>query len=189
MAAKAGDLDDLGPRREMRLPADALHRGAQLGGRHLIHAAAAFADQKDHKLISGVLVRAGDEGVLRRKLVDEAMFEEKIQGTIDGDRRHAAFVAPGQILDEIIGAQRAMGRKQRLQNLAANRRQPRPKALAQGLGRRQRLRGLGGTRLGMVAITRMVVRLGITMGMATTGMSMGLALGMLAHLAFAQSSS
>ncbi|PXW64946.1 hypothetical protein C7450_101706 [Chelatococcus asaccharovorans] len=143
-----------------------------------------------------MLVRAGDEGVLRRKLVDEAMFEKKIQRPIDGDRRHAASVAPGQILDEIIGAQRAMGREQGFQDLAANRRQPYSEALAQGLGRSQRLRGLGGTRLGVVAIMSMVVPMNLTEDMSLVmdmgiimGMGMGLASGLSARLACAQSSS
>ena len=90
-----------------------------------------------------VIVRAGEKRVAALDAMHEPLFHQEIERAIDGDRRRTRDVLR-QFLDHIIGAERAMRRQQRLQHLAADRREALAALLAHRLRMRDRIRGAAG---------------------------------------------
>ena len=86
-----------------------------------------------------MIMAASEIGVAALDPVDEAIFHEEIERAINGDRRWPRHRF-GELVDYFVSAERTMGRQQRLQHLATNRREfPRP-ALANPLGMINRVR-------------------------------------------------
>ena len=56
--------------------------------------AAVFADQEHDRIAVGVMVHASDEGVAAFDAMHEAVVAQKIERTIDRDRRRPAALAP-----------------------------------------------------------------------------------------------
>jgi hypothetical protein len=67
-------------------------------------------------------MHAGDEGVAALDAVDEAVVAEKIERAVDRDRCRTPM--PGESLDDLVGAERAVGVQQRLEHVAAHRGEP-----------------------------------------------------------------
>ena len=65
-----------------------------------------------------MIVRAGEEGVAALDAMDEALFDQKIEGAIDGDRRRPRH-AFRQFLDHVVSAERTMARQQGFEHAAA----------------------------------------------------------------------
>jgi len=95
---------------------------AQRAGIRFDDVAAAFADQKGDRRLARVAVAAGEIGVARREPMDEAVFEQKIQRAIDGDRGRAFPRDLGDPVDQIIGAERPALASENFQNAAPARR-------------------------------------------------------------------
>ena len=100
----------------------------------------ALADQKSNHRRRIVVMRAGEIRVAAFDAVNEAVLHQEIQRAVNRDRRRPRHRFR-QFVDHLIGAERAVARQQRLQHLAADRREfPRP-ALAHLFGVPNRVRG------------------------------------------------
>ncbi|MGX1412582.1 hypothetical protein AB7M43_002674 [Bradyrhizobium elkanii] len=87
-----------------------------------------------------MVMRAGEEGVAALDAVDEAVLHQEVERAVDGNRcrpRHRL----GQLVDHLIGAERAMARQQRLQHLTADRGEFLAAARTNLFGMRHRVRG------------------------------------------------
>ena len=100
---------------------DGLRASATRAARRFADGAAAFADQKHHKVAVGVIVHAGDEGIAALDAMDEAVVAQKIERPVNRDRRRAGVVR--KPFDNLVGAERPVACQQRFQHLAAYRRQ------------------------------------------------------------------
>ena len=120
--AGAGDLDH----RQFRRKAGGARRGVEAlrdrGGRNLADRAAMFADQERHHRRGVMVMRAGEIGVAAFDAVDEAVFHQEIERAIHRDRRRPRHRF-GEFVDHLIGAERPVAGQQRLQHLAADRRE------------------------------------------------------------------
>ncbi len=83
---------------------------------------AAVADQERHQGCRVMVMRAGEIGVAALDAMHEPVRHQEIERAIDRDRRRPRH-RMRQFLDHLIGAERAMAGQQRLQHLAADRRQ------------------------------------------------------------------
>ncbi len=70
-----------------------------------------------------VIVDAGDEGVAALDAMDEAVLAQKIERTVDRDRR-GPCAGGRRAVDDLVGAERLVALEQNLQHLATDRRQP-----------------------------------------------------------------
>ena len=120
MGAGAGELDELGTGRETFPGGERAERHAQVVGGGLVHAAALVADHEHDDVTGAVLGRAGDEGIAALEPMHEASLLKKVEGTIHGDGCQRPPVLRAELVDELIGADRAMRRVQRLQHLPAD---------------------------------------------------------------------
>src|SRR6202171_5437244 len=136
--AKAADLQHprLGAKtdaaRRLRKIASERARG------HFGDALAALAQKKEDDLVRLVPVDAGEKRVLAFDAMGEAFGEEKIERAIDRHRRDrlACFFQP---LDDLLGAERRMAFRERLQDPAAKRGEPDPVRFASLIGVRVRI--------------------------------------------------
>src|SRR5215510_12598599 len=96
-----------------------------------------------------MLADAGQEGIAAFDAVDQPVLDQEIERAIDRDRRRPRPLA-GHALHDLVGAERAVAFGQRLQHLAAERREPLAAGGAQRLGMRH---GLGAA-AAMVVIGR-----------------------------------
>ncbi len=94
-------------------------------------------------------MRAGQEGVAAFDAMYQPVLHQEFQRAIHGDRCRPRDLR-GQLLDDLVGTERAMAAEQRLQHLAADRRKILAAALTGLLGAHQ---GLGGT-AGVIVIRR-----------------------------------
>ena len=109
---------------------------------------AATLAQQEHDAVAGlVMMQAGDERVAAGDAVHEAMLEQKVERAVDRNRRRARPDL-GKPVHDLVGAERAVAGRQRVEHLAADRRQAQA-ALARIAPRRRQGRGLA---------ARMVVR-------------------------------
>src|ERR1700730_2328774 len=136
--AKAADLQHPRPRAE----ADAARRLRKIASErargHLGDALAALAQKKEDDLVRLVPVDAGEKRVLAFDTVGEAFGEQKIERAIDRHRRDRLprFFQP---LDDLIGAERRMAFRERLQDPAAKRGEPHSPRVAGLVGARERI--------------------------------------------------
>jgi zinc transport system substrate-binding protein len=86
------------------------HRLLQLDGR------VALAADQELALVGKLRLIAADEGVERGNAVDQAVFQEKIQRTVDRRRRRATTVFFAQHGEDVIGAQRLVALPDQLQH-------------------------------------------------------------------------
>ena len=99
-----------------------LERFRNVAAGRLADGTAALADQEHDEIVAAVIMHAGDEGVAALDAVDEAVVAQKIERAVDRDRRRAPM--PGEALDDLVGAERAVAVQQRLEHLAAHRGEP-----------------------------------------------------------------
>ncbi len=69
---------------------------------------------------------AGHKGVARRQPMDETIFQEIIERSVNRDRRRAAAFGIGQKVDHFISAQRLSGGAEQIKDRLATRRQVEP---------------------------------------------------------------
>ncbi len=67
-----------------------------------------------------MVVRAGEEGVAALDAVNEAILHQEIERAIDGNRCRARHRLR-ELVDHLIGTERAVARQQRLQHVAPDR--------------------------------------------------------------------
>src|SRR5690606_28172711 len=104
-------------------------------------AVAAVADQERHRMLRRARVVAGDEGIHRLELVDEAVGEQEIERTIDRGRRGragalaAGVVAGADQFEQVVGLDRLAGVGDQAEHARADRRQPQAAFVAGALDR------------------------------------------------------
>ena len=83
-----------------------LGQGAGDGGVFDFGDGAAFiADEELHVVMEVLGVAAGDEGIQLFELVDQPVFDQEIQGAIDG-WRHGGFTDRLQLIEQLVSGQR-----------------------------------------------------------------------------------
>ena len=75
--------------------------------------AAFLANQKDDKVVVAVIMSAGDKGVAAFDAMHQAIVAQKIQRTINRDRRRAILrgTVLRQVFDDLVSAERLMARQ------------------------------------------------------------------------------
>jgi hypothetical protein len=96
-----------------------------------------------------VVVRAGDKSVATGEPMHQALLHQELERAVDGDRRDAAL-GSGELVGDVVGAERAVGRIKRFEHAAPDRRQPHAGPAAGRLGAgepvarpRRLMRGVG----------------------------------------------
>src|SRR5690606_34926293 len=85
--AQAVDLEGLGLGHEAERAGALVQRGDDLPVLQFDRRMATVADQERHRMLRGTRMVAGDEGVDRFELVDEAVGEQEVERAIDRRRR------------------------------------------------------------------------------------------------------
>src|ERR1700730_13018938 len=144
--AQTGDLDNRHFRSEACTARRRGERLADRGARRLANRATAVADQECDQRACAVIVDAGEICVAARDAVDEPKGDQEFERPIDGNGR-GTRTTDG--VHNVVGTQWFVARGQRLQHLAADRREPLRARRANLLGVGDRFGGATG-----VVVTR-----------------------------------
>jgi hypothetical protein len=140
VGAGAGDFDDGKLWRKPRRTRRRAERLRDRRRRNFSDRAAAVADQKRDGRRRVMVMRAGKIGIATFDAMDEAVRHQEIERAIDRDRRRPRHRF-GEFVDHLIGAERPVARQQRLQDMAADRRELLRPLPAHGFGVADRVRG------------------------------------------------
>ncbi len=85
----------------------------------LLHGVAVLARQEDRAAAGAVVhAAAGEEGVLAFEAMDDAGFEQRVDGAVDGDGREPRALL-GQLGEDVVGADRGVRRRDLLEHVLA----------------------------------------------------------------------
>ena len=119
MRANAGDFDQRTAWRKAGRARRGFQRLGSSASRRFADSATTFANQENDKIAGAMIVHARDEGVAAFDAVNEIVVAQKIERSINRDRRRTRLLL--QAVNDFIGAKRAMAAQQNFKHLAAHR--------------------------------------------------------------------
>src|SRR5690606_26417874 len=126
------EAERLGPLLELRDHVEVLELDRRM---------AAVADQERHRMLRRARMVAGDEGVDRFELVDEAVGEQEVERAVDRRWRGGAgtlafdVVAGADLFEQVVGLDRLAGVGDQSEHARTDRRQPQAALVAGALDR------------------------------------------------------